>query len=71
MRRKKEDFTEFVASLDLDITKYIIEAEANRDFTLLTKTNSFWKTKMEKEKSMKALDIGLGKLENNIKAMGE
>ena len=56
---------------DSDITKYSIKAETNRDFTLLTKANSFRKTKMEKEKSIKALDVALGKLENGIKTLGE
>ena len=79
VKKKNENLTECIAFLDSDIaTEYSIEAEANRDFTLLTKavllsnlSSSFRKTKMEKEKSIKALHVALGKLENGIKALGE
>ena len=37
VKKKNEDFTECIASLSSDIIKYSIEAETNRDFTLLTK----------------------------------
>ena len=56
-----------------DITRYSIEAEAQfwSNFTLLTKPNSFRETKLEKENSIKVLDIALAKLENDIRALGE
>ena len=56
-----------------DITRYSIEAEAQfwSNFTLLTKPNYFREKKMEKEKSIKVLDIALAKLENHIRALGE
>lgn len=69
---------ECIASLDSDIAKCSIKAEANRDFKLLTKemllsnlSNSFRKTKMEKEQSIKALDVVLWELQNDIKALDE
>ena len=38
VKKKNENLTECIAFLDSDIaTEYSIEAEANRDFTLLTK----------------------------------
>ena len=66
-----EELTKCIASLVSDITKYSIEAEANSEFTLLTKANSFQKTKMEIKKSIKTLDVALEKLENGIKSLGE
>ena len=56
-----------------NITRYSIEADAQfwSNFTLLTKPNSFRETKMEKEKSIKVLDIALAKLGNDIRALGE
>ena len=59
--------TECIASLVSDITKYSTEAEANRDFTLLTQAIFFF----GKENGIKALDVALGKLENDIKVLGE
>ena len=57
VKKKKEDLIECI--------------EANRDFTLLTKANSYGKTKMRKEKFIKALYVVLVKLENDVKALGE
>ena len=71
VEKRKEDLTECIAYLDSDITKYSTEGEAKRDFALLTKANSFRKTKMEKEKSIKALNVALGKLENDVNNLSE
>ena len=67
VKKKMEDLTSLVS----DITKCSIEAEANSKFTLLTKVNSFRKTKMQIEESIKALDVALEKLENDVKSLGE
>ena len=71
VKKKKKDLIECIASHGSDIIKCRIESEAKRDFTLLTKANSFWKTKTEKEKSTKALNVALEKLKNDIKAWSE
>ena len=62
VEKEKEEWAECTASIDSDITKYSTEAEGNRDFTLLTKANYFWKVNMEKEKSITAFIIAKGKL---------
>ena len=41
VKKKKDELTECIASFVSGITKYSIEAEANRDFTILTNANSF------------------------------
>ena len=52
-----------------DIKKYSFEAEKKKDLKLLTKANISWKSKIDKEKTIAALDIALGKLENDLKAL--
>ena len=64
-----EIVTAKIASLETDITKYNIEAKKLRDFTLLTKANSFRKMITEKKESIKAIDIALKKLDQELKAL--
>ena len=65
VKKEKKAFLDCIASFDTDITKYSFEAENKKDFTLLIKANDFQKSKTEKEKSVAALDVTLGKLEND------
>ena len=69
VKKEKKDLLDCIVSLDTDITKYSFEAEKKKDFALLTRSNSFQKSKREKEKSVAALDVALGKLENDLKAL--
>ena len=62
-KKVRQDLIDCIASLEADITKYSIEAEKLRDFTLLTKANSLRKTITKKEESIKAIDIALKKLD--------
>ena len=66
VKKEKKDLLDCIASLDTDTTKCSFEAEKN---TLLTKANPFRKSNTEKEKSVAALDVALGKLENDLKAL--
>ena len=68
-KKPRQDLIDCIASLEADITKYSIEAEKLRDFTLLTKANSFRKTITKKEESIKAIDIALKKLDQELKAL--
>ena len=56
-------------TIDEDVAKYSIEAEEKADLVLLTKANSFWKTKIEKENAIKALDNALQKLDKDLKSL--
>ena len=69
VKKKKMELLSCITSLVTDIEKYSLEAEKEKDFTLLTKANAFWKSKIDKEKTIAALDIALGKLENDLKAL--
>ena len=69
VKKEKKDLLDCITSLDTDITKYSFQAEKKRDFTLLTKANTFQNTKPEKEKSVAALDIALEKLQKDLKAL--
>ena len=69
MKKEKKGLLYCITSLDTDITKYSFQAEKKRDFTLLTKANTFQNTKTEKEKSVAALDIALEKLQKDLKAL--
>ena len=72
MKQKKRKTLHYLLkqiSLVTDIKKYSFEAEKKKDLTLLTKANIFWKSKIDKEKTIAALDIALGKLENDLKAL--
>ena len=69
VKQEKKDLLDCITSLDTDITKYSFQAEKKRDFTLLTKANTFQNTKTEKEKSVAALDIALEKLQKDLKAL--
>ena len=69
VKKEKKDLLDCITSLDTDITKYSFQAEKKRDFTLLTKANTFQNTKTEKEKSVAALDIALEKLQKDLKAL--
>ena len=40
-----------------------------KDYTLLSKVNTFRKSKTEKEKSVAVLDVALGKLKSDVKAL--
>ena len=68
-KKARQDLIDCIASLEADITKYSIEAEKLKDFTLLTKANSFRKTITEKEESIKITDIALKKLDQKLKAL--
>ena len=67
-KKARKGLIDCIASLEADITKYSIKAEKLRNFTLLTKANSFRKTITEKEESIKAIDIALKKLGQELKA---
>ena len=69
MKKENKDWLHCIAPLETDITKYSFEAEKKKDFTLFTKANAFRKSIREKEKSVAALDVVLGKLENDVKAL--
>ena len=69
VKKETKGLLDCIASRDTDITKYIFEAEKKKRFTLLTKTNAFRKSKTEKGKSIAALHVALGKLENGLKAL--
>ena len=69
VKKEKKDLLDCITSLDTDITKYSFQAEKKKDFTLLTKANTFQNTKTEKEKSVAALDIALEKLQKDLKAL--
>ena len=56
-------------TIDEDVAKYSIEAEEKADLVLLTEANSFWKTKIEKENAIKALDNALQKLDKDLKSL--
>lgn len=71
IKKKKQDLRKCIKSLEDDITKYSIEAEEKADLVFLTKANSFRKTKMEKEKTIIALDSALGKLGKNLKSIAK
>ena len=68
MKKEKNDLLDCIASLGTDIIKYSFEAEKNKGCTLLTKENAFRKSK-QKEKSVAAFDVALGKLENELKVL--
>ena len=68
-KKEKKDLLDCITSLDTDIKKYSFQAEKKKDFTLLTKANTLWNTKTEKEKSVAALDIALEKLQKDLKAL--
>ena len=51
------------------ITKYSFEVEMKKDFTLLSKVNTFRESKTEKEKSVAVLYVALGKLESDVKIL--
>ena len=55
VKKEKKDLLDCIASVDTDITKYTFEVEKKKDFTLLTRANTFRDTKTEKEKSEKDL----------------
>ena len=67
IKKKKQDLRKCIKALEDDIAKYSIEAEEKADLVFLTKANSFHKTKIEKEKTVKALDSALEKLDKNLK----
>ena len=54
-KKARQDLIDWIASLETDITKYNIEAKKLRDFTLLTKANSFRKMITEKKNRSKQL----------------
>ena len=69
IKKKKQNLRKCIQTLEGDITKYSFEAEEKADLDLLTKANSFRKTKDEKEETIKALDRALAKLDKNLKGI--
>ena len=67
IKKKKQNLRKCIKTLEDDIAKYSIEAEEKADLVFLAKANSFRKTKIEKEKTVKALDSALEKLDKNLK----
>ena len=67
VKKEGKDWLEWNASIDTDITKRSLKAEKKEDFTLFTKANAFWKSKTKKEELVPALDVALGKLENDLR----
>ena len=69
VKKEKKDLLYCIASLDTDITKCSFEAEKKKDFTLLTIASVFRKSKTEKQKSVAAVDVAFGKLENDLNTL--
>ena len=60
---EKKDWRDCIASLDTDITRYRFDWEKKEDFKLVKRML------FGKEKSVAALDVALGNLENDLKAL--
>ena len=71
IKKKKQALGKCIKTLDEDIAKYSIEAEEKTDLVLLTKVNSFQKTKIEKESITNFFDNALQKLGKDLKGLGK
>ena len=63
VKKEKKDWLDCIASLDTDITRYRFDREEKEDFKLLKRML------FEKAKSVAALGVVLGNLENDLIAL--
>ena len=63
VKKEKKDWLDCIASLDTDITRYRFDREKKEDFKLLKRML------FEKAKSVAALGVALGNLENDLIAL--
>ena len=71
INKKKQDLGKCVKTLDEDIAKDSTKAEKKTYLVLLTKANSFRRTKIEKENIIEALDNALQKLDKDFKSLSK
>ena len=66
-KKKRDEVTKCIEILKTDADKLSIEAEERANLDLLTRTNSFRKTILEKEKVLKDLEDSIIKMEESKK----
>ena len=69
IKRQKQDLQQCINVLNKDADQLSLEAEENKDFTLLAKANAFRNKSKEKETTVNDLDEALENLEKLKKAM--